>query len=332
MMTVAHDTALDNSATVADEPLNATQGPPSDASDQALAGATDAERKTIDEYRASEAKVVDLAVQTLDPRDMLKKYARLGREVIALATKRKASFRAWSKEDFDKVCSDLETLVKMRVALKEIRMSLYARVYLWVEAVKPLCPNVERLSYYQVANKFVSTLQFDPVELTGEIRKDWLTWVRTTVERQLSDEPLSIKELDQSIAEQKTAIERARNARKDPEKLVEQERRAAESRAKKERREGQNRIAESIDAALTNGHADTNDVVQIVDQILKANGLSLPAKMVGFDPATCNVEDCKTLAKALFASGKVAEMKVLRDTLDAMLKIAEAALLTKAAS
>ena len=69
-------------------------------------------------------------------------------------------------------------------------MDKYVRIHLWVEAVKPLVPDVEKLSYFQVTNKFLPTLAFDAVELTGEIRKEWLTWVRTTVERQLGEDPL----------------------------------------------------------------------------------------------------------------------------------------------
>jgi hypothetical protein len=263
---------------------------------------------------------------------MLKKYARLGKAVIGLAAKRKASFKAWAKEDFSKVCDDLATLVKMRVAIKEVEMDKYARLYLWVEAVKPLVPAVEKLSYFQVKNKFLPTLAFDAVELTGEIRKEWLTWLRTTVERQVGDEPLSIKELDSSIEEQRKAIEQAKAAKKDPEKALEAERRAALAKAKKDRRDAQQGITDAIDKAVTNGHADSNDVVQIVDQVLKANNLSLPAKVVGFDPTTCTVADCKALAQTLIGLGKLAEAKVLRDTLDAMIKIAEHAMLNRVAS
>jgi hypothetical protein len=330
MSILAHGTVLAHSASFSQEIVDDSEGSPPVDSNDPISGATDSEQKAIDEYRASEARVVDLAVQTLDPKDMLKKYARLGAEALKLAQKRKGSFKAWAKEDFEKVCTDLETLVKMRVAIKDIRIGVYVRVHLWVEAVKAVVPNVEKLSYFQVANKFLPTLQFDPVELTGEIRKDWLTWVRTSVERQLGEEPMSIKDLDQSIADQKKEIERAKTAKKDPEKLLEQERKALETKSKKERRDGQNKIVESLDAAITNGHADVSDVVQIVDQVLKSNNLSLPAKVVGFDPAHCTVTDCKTLAAAMAGAGKLAEMKVLRDTLDAMIKIAEHAMLRAA--
>ncbi len=321
MSNVAHDTIPSNVAAEGD----AASTP---VVNTALPDATDAERKALEDYQASEAKVVELAIQTLDPKDMLRKYARLGKEALSLAAKRKASFKAWAREDLDKVCDQLETLIKMRVAIKEVRVNVYIRVHLWVEAVKAICPNVEKLSYFQVANKFLPTLSFDAVELTGEIKKEWLMWVRTTVERQLGDEPLSIKELDESIKARKAEIERERSAKKDPEKALEQEQKAAAAKEKAARRQAHDKIVDSIDKAVTEGHASTTDVVQIVSEVLKANNLSLPAKMVGFDPANCTVADCKTLAAAMAGAGKLVEMKVLRDTLDAMIKIAENAMIT----
>ena len=162
--------------------------------------ATQAEQAAIDAYQAEQDDVVQLAIATLDPKDMLKKYAKLGSAVAKLAKRRKASVKAWNgAKDWAKVCTDLEEIVRMRVAIKEVKMDVYARVNLWLDAVRPVCPKVDKLSYYQVANKFLSTLQFDASELTGEIRKEWLTWVRLTVDKQLSDNPYSIKELDESI-------------------------------------------------------------------------------------------------------------------------------------
>jgi hypothetical protein len=291
-----------------------------------LEGASNDEQLKIDDYKASEARVVDLAEATLDPRDMLKKYSRLGCEGAKLARKRKASLKpgAWNgKDDLNKVCSDLETLVKMRVAVKEVRMLVYIRTHLWVEAVKPLIPNVEKLSYHQVTQKFLPTLSFDQVEMTGEIRKDWIGFVRTTVERQLSEAPLSMAELDDAIKAHKAEIEKASRAKVTDEKQLDREQKAAESKIRKDRREAQAKVSESLDKAIGEGHADPKDVVEIVNAVLADHKLALPAKLVGFDPATCTVADCKTLASALAGAGKVAEMKVLRDTLDVMLKIIE---------
>ena len=78
------------------------------------------------------------------------------------------------------MCDDVETLVKMRVAVKDVRPSVYVRVYLWVDAVRSIVPNVDKFSYNTIANKLLPTLEFDPIELSGEIKKEWLTFVRTT--------------------------------------------------------------------------------------------------------------------------------------------------------
>lgn len=289
-----------------------------------LDGATDAEQAKIDEYKASEAKVVELATATLDPKDMLKKYAKLGAEALKLAHKRKASLKAgaWNgKGDLEKVCSDLETLVKMRVAVKEVRMLTYIRTHLWVEAAKPLCPNVEKLSFHQVAYKFLPTLSFDPAELTGEIKKDWLGFVRTTVEKQLGDDSLTMGDLDSAIKDHKAELENAKRKNTSDEKQLEREQKAAESKIRKDRRDAQSLVSDSLDKAIGDGHADTQDVVEIVNKVLADHKMELPAKLAGFDPATCTAADCKVLVSAMANAGKVAEMKVLHSYLDAMLKI-----------
>ena len=86
MLNVEQNGTVDN--VVATETLDgATVGSPPEVP-CTLSGATDAEQKKIDEYRASEARVVDLAEATLDPKDMLKKYAKLGGEALKLAQRR----------------------------------------------------------------------------------------------------------------------------------------------------------------------------------------------------------------------------------------------------
>jgi hypothetical protein len=326
MSSVANDTTTIKAASD-----DQGQGTSMDAPDNALSAATAEEQRKLDDYRASEARVVELAIATIDPKDMLKKYARLGKEGKSLAEKRKASLKAGSwngKEDFEKVCEDIETLVRMRVAIKEIRIAVYVRIYLWVEAVKALCPDVEKLSYYVVANKFLPTLQFDPVELTGEIRKEWLTWVRTTVERQLSDEPMSVKELDESIKERKEEIERERLARskRTPEQVLEAEQKAANRKKLAERSSAQSKVSNAVAEAISDGNADVNDIIAVVRQAVEKSDESVHRGIVVFDAERISIDECKQLAATMCAAGKLAEMKYLRDNLDRMIKIAENAM------
>lgn len=303
-----------------------------DGQGNVLPGATEAEQKTINEIRDAETRLVDLAVATLDPKDMLKKYAKLGAETLKVARKRKASIKAgaWTKEDLSKVFSDLTLLIKMRVAIKHVELDKYVRVHMFVEAMRPLVPNIEKLSFHQAVNKFIPTLSFDAVELTGEVQKGWLTWVRETLEIQLSDSPMSMKDLDASIAEQKAAILKARNSKRTPEQQDEIDRKAAESKVRKERKDAQSKVADSVDKAIVDGHATGDDIAGIVEVVLKEHGIEMPK--MGFDPATATISDCKLVADVMFTTGRVAEMKYLRDRLDAMIKIAENAMVTSASA
>jgi hypothetical protein len=256
---------------------------------------------------------------------------------------RKNGFKAWAKQDYEKVCNDLNSLIRQRVAVKEVEMDRYVRIYLWVEAIKALVPNVEKLSYYQVRYKFLPTLQFDPVALTGEIRKEWLTWMRTTAERQVSDNPMSIKDLDASLEERKDEIERERIARKDPEKALQAELRAAEKKRIAEREAAQTKVLKSVTNALVEGNATESDIADVVGKAMKDRDMDIakvitklvssseqemPRGLVGFDPVGCTIEDCRTLCQALFGAGKYAEMKFIRDNLDRMIKVAENAMIT----
>src|SRR5262245_38417960 len=92
MSNVAHDTTIDN--TVANDQVDGT---PTGGPDNALS-ATAAEQEKLDAYRKEEDEVVDLAIATLDPKDMLKKYAKLGQRARKLAKRRKDSLApgAWN--------------------------------------------------------------------------------------------------------------------------------------------------------------------------------------------------------------------------------------------
>ena len=342
MSSVMTDTTIDQ--TVSDEQA---QGASTDASDNALFRTAE-EQKRENEFNTARDKVVELAVATLDPKDMLKKYAKLGKEALSLANKRKESLAAgaWNgKEDFEKVCSDIEYIIRSRVAIKEIRIGTYVRIYLWVEAVKALCPDVEKLSYYQVANKLLPTLRFDAGDLTGEIRKEWLTWVRLTVDKQLSDEPLKVKELDASIDERKKEIvseEKARS-KKSPEEQLKAEQRAAEAKRIAERTSAQTKVLKSVADALDANNATMEDIAHVIGMAAKGADMDmgkvisklvegaeceLPGKLVGLNPETITIDDCKVLASTMWNAGKIVEMKYLRDHLDRMIKIAENAMIT----
>ena len=263
-----------------------------DADTSALATVEPKVAKLMEQNDTSIAKIVTLAVATLDPKDALVKYARLGGEVLKHARWQKKSFTGtWEKDDYKRLCDKIADQVKFSVPIKDVRMDVYARVHLFVEAVRPFCEGIEKLSYYQVANKFLPMLQFDAVDLTAEIKKGWYAFLQETLAQQIGSEPLPVKELDAKIAQQTAELARERMSGKTAEQIQEAEEKAKEAAFRKDRNAAQGKMSTSIDKAITDGHADAQDVSQIVQKVLKDHGLELPS--VGIDPATCSKTDLK---------------------------------------
>ena len=295
-----------------------------DADTSALATVEPKVAKLMEQNDTSIAKIVTLAVATLDPKDALVKYARLGGEVLKHARWQKKSFTGtWEKEDYKRLCDKIADQVKFSVPIKDVRMDVYARVHLFVEAVRPFCEGIEKLSYYQVANKFLPMLQFDAVDLTAEIKKGWYTFLQETLAQQIGAEPLSVKALDAKIAEQTAELAREKLSGKTAEQIQEAEDRAKEAAFRKERNAAQGKVSTSLDKAITDGHADAQDVSQIVQKVLKDHGLELPS--VGIDPATCSKVDLKMFFAVMLNNERISEIRFAHKLLGKMVESLEAA-------
>ena len=83
-------------------------------------------------------------------------------------------------------------------------------------------------------------------------------------------------------------------------------------------------ITTSVSEALSQGLISTEGVVGILENVAKHHKLPLPTS-IGFNPATCTVEDCRLLAETMFNHGKYAEMVSLRNRLDKMVSTLEKA-------
>ena len=279
------------------------------------------EREREHAFRA----IVDLAVETLDRKDALAKYAALGKATLDHALWQKFNGPDWTNEDYSRLLRRAEDAVRDRLPDIQIEMDVYIRVHAWIEAVRPMVPDVERLSYHQVKTRFIPTLSWSRRDLSGEIKAGWVEFVRVHVARQVGANPLTIKALDAAFAAHRELLERERaiDAGQDPAQLAERARKAAESRARAERKESQDRIADSIDRALADGHIDGDGLMRVVAAVARDRKLTLPR--VGFDPAAATAEDAKLLAKAMWAAARTAEMKALRDQLDVLIGASPAA-------
>ena len=271
----------------------------------------------INQNDAAISTLVNLAESTLSPKDMLKKYAALGGAFIKHARWQKSQFPAWEKQDYDRLSVRIETEVKFRLPIKDVRMDVYARVHAFVEAVRPVAPGIDKVSYFQVANKFLPMLHWDKVDLEGEIKKEWATFVRETIERQGSDSPFTMKELDAAIEGHKTALKREADARRDPEKAAIAEQRAENAAIVAKRQASITKVSKALSDAIEAGHIDGKDIADTVASVAAAFKVDIPAKTVnvptGFDPATASIEDCRTMLAALFHYGKISEIKVIAD-------------------
>lgn len=325
---MSHDTM--SAEQVQSDPVNGGDGAPSEAPDNALPelDAATAAKMAKDDKVLSE--IVSLAVATLDPKDMLRKYARLGKAVLDHAIWQKRNFAKWEDQDWERLCDKVAAQVKFQVAIKDVRISAFARIHLWVEAVRPMVPDVEKLSYYQVVNHFLPTLKFSPTDLVGEIKKGWVDFVREAVARQLSDDPLPIKALADSIANHKKRLEDEANAKKDPAKLAEAEHRAQVAKKTKAENDLRTKLTTSIDEAL-GGVLRPEQLVDLVNAVAKERKVDLPVGNLDA-LAGMSVAEAKLLALALYKAGNLASMIVLRDQLDMMVKtVQNAAIASKSA-
>ena len=303
--------------TTQSEQVQATPGNGSDA----LPAMDDATAAKMSKNDDAISRIVALAVQTLDPKDMLKKYAKLGKAALDHAIWQKNQFPAWADEDYKRLCDRIGDQVKFQVAIKSVRIDDYIRVHAWVEAVRPLVPEVERVSFYQVVNKFLPMLSWSRTELSGEIKKGWVDFVKATVAQQVSDAPMSIKDLDAAIQAHAAHLEAERNSGKSAEQLAEAARRKSIADATRAEMKAREDITTSVDDAL-GGILTPTQLVDIVNKVAKDRGVKLPVGDMS-TLATMSPVEAKLLAKALWDAGNMAAMRVLRDQLDMMVKTFE---------
>lgn len=265
---------------------------------------------------------VQLAIETLDPKDALKKHSKLGKEALKRLSVGKASLHkgSWNpKKDIGPIFEKLETMIRMESCVKSVQLDKLVRVHLLVEAIRPFAPKVESLRYGVVYNKLLPLLVFDAEELTGEIKTGWHVWLKEFVVIMLGSEPLNKDAIAESMEAHQKSLDQARLAKQDPEKAAIAAEKTAARLAAKPRTDAIKAVGSVIDKALTDANIDENDLISILDKNLIAHGKTLPANPGMFDPKNATVSDCRMLALAMMAHGKHKEMRALIQYLGQML-------------
>ena len=231
----ADDTAADDTAAV---PVNVLPG-------------TDA--KTVAKMAKDEAgiaKIVKLCVATLDDKGALGRYAKIGKATVDHATWRKANSPAWTDKDYSDLCRDVEKQVRFAVPV-DVEADVYVRVYAFVEAVRPMVPGIDALSFNQVRNKFLPTLAWSRTDLTGEIRAGWVDWVRDTVAGQVGDKPMNMDDLTAAIKAQADKVAADKVGDQSAEQLAESARKAEAAKRRAAEAKARKQVTDGVDKALT---------------------------------------------------------------------------------
>jgi len=276
-------------------------------------------------------RIAKLAADVLDNANMLKRWCRIGKDTLAHATWKKHQLPKFADgtdqftaKDFKKTCDDVADEIRALVAVKDVRVDLWVRCYLFVENVKKMGLDVERLSYYQVANKFLPCMSWSPSTLTGEIKPEWADWLKDNVARQLSDAPMTIRDLDVSISNHEQDLKDALDAKKTPEARIESDRKKLRAERTKKENDVRTRITTGIDEAL-GGVLTPSEVVGILDTLAKERKITLPnvGNPILDAAATMTEHEARALAGALNRAGNIDAMLALFGALKAHLKAIE---------
>ena len=119
------------------------------------------------------------------------------------------------------------------------------------------------------------------------------------VERQLSDSPMTMDELDKSIETCKADIEadRKRNSKLSAEQQLANELKAANKKLLAERSAAQSKVSQTVSDALLDGKADVNDILAVVRQSIASTNVEHNRGIAIIDAEKISFDDCKSLGQ-----------------------------------
>ena len=255
---------------------------------------------------------ITFAGDAIDSANATRVWVEIGRRFVEVANFQRESLADpahWKKSDYDNLFNRVNIELKIARGVENTDLDYYIRAYAFIESVKDAVPNALDISYFQLRNKFLPMSRWDVAELSGSLKREWINACQTLLRRQLSDKPMTIKELDAEIAAERLKIEGGPKD-KDATKETTRKRNAAKKK-----------ITDIIEKTIEDGDMDKPALAEHVKSIAKENGLdlSIPDPNPKIDPVKATVEDCKDFARILYNSGKLVEMVALRKTLDRMI-------------
>lgn len=289
----------------------------------------------LDRAAKLDAKILDCTRKAYDPKNRLKRQVELGEAFVERARHQKLNTTDWSKKAYSSLASKREEEIKLVLGINEVRLDVAAKIYGFVEFIAISNPLVENVSYYRIANHFISMFTWDCKALEGSIDPEWLTFIRNVIDDNAETEDrkaMPVKKLEALIEEETKRRSENEDSRPNdkPGKELEASAKAKAVREKKaaikardDARDGLVDAVESFDKLSEYSDAD------------KAKSLVAAGVVCGVElvcAQTIDVESVKSLVAAMYRSGKIAELNAIVTVgSDALAKMIEQAKAHKAA-
>ncbi|AGA26482.1 hypothetical protein [Singulisphaera acidiphila] len=250
----------------------------------------------------------------------------IGQRAFEHAQWQRGNFPDYQGQDLDNLMNRLRDDVRIHVAIsaKSIKVGEWLRCYVLRSLVSSGTDAACLLSFFEYRSLYGKALTFSKKDVEGELNPGWLEFVREVVAIRAQGGRVSTEDFMARLANHEKAIADTRATTLDPvaaaAKVASEAIKAKTAAAAKSTKD----ITSSLSDGLSGGHVSADGALSILENVAKHHGIPLPSAM-GFDPASCTVQDCELLASTMFASGKYAEMVALRDKLDKMVSAVDKA-------
>lgn len=281
-------------------------------------------KERLEKAAKLDAKIMTGIRAAFDTSDKLKRQTTLGESFVERARHQKECTTDWNKAAYSDLASRREEQAKIELGINDVRLDVSAKIYGFVEAAKITNPLVEKVSYYRIANHFIPMFEWDVKTLEGQIKPEWLTFVRNIIDRNAETEdskPMPIKELVAAIDEEKkTQAQTANLAPNDNAgKALKGSAKAAATReknaAKARRDAAREGLQTAVEAIVEHGDMSKADLTKHFLATASEFDVEIPIERIEtvkpFDAKSATVASVKELMQALYLAGKMAEIDTI---------------------
>lgn len=291
-----------------------------------------------DSARAASVKFNDTAVDDIVTLvrakfddDATRSFA-IGKRFFEHAQWQAANFvGTYEQGDWVKLASKIRDEVRMFVQIKEssIRLTDWARCHVLREVVRNDAGDVkpgektrsgagdavaDSLTMYEYLAIVGKALHFDVKNLTGTIKPCWLDMIRSVAADRASARVTS-DDFRNRITATENRIKAIADDRLTDEARAQKHASDAVKASSAKVAKSVKSVTDSLNDAIADGSVTPEASLAILESVAQRHGKPLVAASIGFDATTATIDDCRTLSKLFATTGRIVEMKALRDAL-----------------